>query len=38
VLVLDRRPPRACTAAVIALLLVILFSPFSTNPFIYFQF
>jgi alginate O-acetyltransferase complex protein AlgI len=37
-LLLDLRQPLAWTAAVIALLLVILFSPFSTNPFIYFQF
>jgi alginate O-acetyltransferase complex protein AlgI len=35
---LDLTRPLAWTAAVIALVLVILFSPFSQNPFIYFQF
>jgi alginate O-acetyltransferase complex protein AlgI len=37
-LLLDLREPLAWAGAAILLLLVILFSPFSTNPFIYFQF
>ena len=35
---LDLRQPLGWAGAAIALLLVLLFSPFSTNPFIYFQF
>lgn len=35
---LDLRQPLGWSAAVLAFLLVLLFSPFSTNPFIYFQF
>jgi len=35
---LDLRRPLAWTAATAALLMVLFFSPFSANPFIYFQF
>ncbi len=37
-LVPDLRQPLGWALAVIAIVLVLLFSPFSTNPFIYFQF
>ena len=34
----DLRVPMHVVAVALALLLVLMFSPFSTNPFIYFQF
>ena len=37
-LLLDLRRPMAWTAAAVAMILVLMFSPFSSNPFIYFQF
>jgi hypothetical protein len=37
-LLLDLRQPLAWTAAIAALWIVLFFSPFSSNPFIYFQF